>query len=70
MGKIIDPELITMPLSNYFLIKWATENRTGQRYTMSFIGCNAIVRKRMTIKDVNAPFVFINIQSLMYIINT
>jgi len=37
---------------------------------MSFIGCNAIVRKRMTIKDVNAPFVFINIQSLMYIINT
>jgi len=40
MSKIIDPELITTSFSDYFLIKWTTENRTGQRYTMSFIGCN------------------------------
>lgn len=41
----------------------------GQRYTVSFTRYNAIARKRMTIKDVNVPFVFINIQSLMYIIS-
>lgn len=41
----------------------------SQCYAVSFIRYNAIARKRTTIKDVNAPFVFINIQFLMYIIS-